>query len=310
MNRRLPSLLAVRYFESVGRNLSFTLAANELNVTQAAVSHQIRLLEEELGVKFFTRLHQRIELTPEGLQLLDVATECLDRLADTFDLVSGRDRSERIHLSTTPLLSARWLMPQLGDYLNNAKNTEIILHHSLEPPNDREPKFDLKIFFSTEPLEDAGYDFLFSDRLVPVCSPSLLKEGSSESRTELLSRVGLVHEFNYDWWGEWCRRSGLDPALTQRGIVLDDPAVLENAALLGHGIILGSTLFLKDKLEKGDLVLPFGADPSFAIFYYLLTKPARASRRSVSNFRRWLLQRSMQSRRPDDTQLQMLNRKN
>src|SRR5690625_2257759 len=148
MKRKLPSLLALRYFESVGRNLSFTLAASELHVTQAAVSHQIRLLEKEIGVKLFTRLHQRIELTPEGMQLLHVASECLDRLADTLGEISGKGCSERIHLSTPPLLSARWLMPHLNESLELAKHTEIVLHHSLALPNDHHPKATLNIFSS------------------------------------------------------------------------------------------------------------------------------------------------------------------
>lgn len=241
------------------------------------------------------RLHQRIELTPEGVQLLNVATECLDRLADTLDQISGRGRSERIHLSTTPLLSARWLMPKLNEFLKVSRNTEIVLHHSLESPNDREPKFDLKIYFSTRRLAETNCEFLFADRLAPMCSPQLLKEFETTSCSAMLSQAGIVHEFGYEWWTEWCRRKGVDPAIVERGVVLDDPAVLENAAVSGHGIILGSMFFLDERLKVGQLVLPFGPDPSFPIFYYLLTKPDQSRRAGVAAFRKWLLKSASQA---------------
>ena len=288
MKRRLPSLLAVRNFESVGRNQSFTLAASELNVTQAAVSHQVRLLEEELGVKLFERFHQRIELTPAGAELLDVATECLDRLADTFDSLSGRKRADRIHVSVTPLISARWLMPRLGEFIASFETAEIIFHHSLQPPNERESKFDVKIFFSTTPLRNPGYDFLFSTALAPVCIPSLLAGIEHLPRDQLLAKLSIVHEFNTDWWREWCRRSGIDEKGIERGFTLDDPYVLENAALLGRGVILGSTHFIRERLELGELVLPFGTDNAIEIFYYMYS-PRLQHRRGVDAFRRWIL---------------------
>jgi len=287
VKRRLPSLLALRNFESVGRNLSFTLAAAELNVTQAAVSHQVRLLEEEIGVKLFERFHQRIELTAEGGQLLDVATECLDRLADSVDQISGRGRAERIHMSVTPLISAHWLMPSLGAYLARHPDAEIILHHSLEPPTERDVRFDLKIFFSPVRLENPAYQFLFADALAPICRPDLVR-GLALPLETILAKLSIVHEFNYDWWIDWCRRSGIDAKVVERGIVLDDPAVLENAALLGRGVILGSMQFLGERLRSGDLVLPFGKDHALDIYYYLAS-PRHQRRRSVDDFRRWLM---------------------
>lgn len=296
MKRRLPSLLAMRYFESVGRNLSFTLAANELCVTQAAVSHQIRTLEEDLGVRLFTRLHQRIELTAEGLELLDAATDCLDRLADTVGRISGRAPAERIRLSITPLLSARWLVPRLRGFLRSAGNTEILMHHSLEPPNEREPRFDLKVFFSVGPGEVPDCDHLFTDRLVPMCSRALVQGPAAGLDPAAVAAFDLVHEFNHEWWGEWCARCGLDRALVQRGIVLDDPAVLETAALSGNGLILGSSLFLRERLETGALVLPFGAEPGIEIRYHLVTGNRHDRRSAVTGFRRWLLEQGAETR--------------
>lgn len=287
MKQRLPSLLAIRYFEAVGRNLSFTLAANELNVTQAAVSHQVRLLEQELKTKLFTRLHQRIELTKQGIQLLAVASECFDKLSDVTNELSGSKRSSRIHLVVSPLFSAGILMPRLGDYLDKEKDTEIILHHSLAPPNESDQTYDIKLFFSHVPLNDDAYEFLFKDGLIPMAVPALWRGHEGETASEYLSKVSVVHEFDYQWWEEWCERAGVQKSVVQKGIALDDPSVLENAALLGRGVILGSKHFLAERLRSGELIAPFGIENQIDIYYYLLGGSSQR-RRDVAKFANWL----------------------
>lgn len=287
MKQRLPSLLAIRYFEAVGRNLSFTLAANELNVTQAAVSHQVRLLEQELGVKLFTRLHQRIELTKSGEELLDIAIECFGKLSDVTNSISKGKQASRIHLSVSPLFSANVLMPRIGDFLSEEVDTEVVIHHSLAPPSERDTIYDIKLFFSRTRLSDASYEFLLADKLIPMCIPALWRKYENQPATELLRQVSIVHEFDYQWWEEWCEAASIDKTIVQRGLVLDDPSVLENAALLGRGIILGSKRFLSDRLSSGELIAPFGEDHGINIFYYLfLGKTFR--RRDVSRFAKWL----------------------
>ncbi len=304
MKQRLPSLLAIRYFEAVGRNLSFTLAANELNVTQAAVSHQVRLLEQELGAKLFTRLHQRIELTKHGIELLEVATECFDKLSDVTNSMSGRTQASRIHLSVSPLLSAGILMPRIDEFLNQEKGTEIIFHHSLAPPSDREPSSDIKIFFSHTPLNNESYEYLFKDGLIPMCVPALWRGHEDQTPVEYLQNVSIVHEFDYQWWEEWCERAGVDKSVVQRGIALDDPAVLENAALLGRGVILGSKRFLSDRLKSGELITPLGAKNSIAIYYYLFSGSA-ARRRDVGKFAKWIRAISKEIRDKDEKEEQL-----
>lgn len=287
MRQRLPSLLAIRYFEAVGRNLSFTLAANELNVTQAAVSHQVRLLEQELGVKLFTRLHQRIELTKSGEELLDIAIECFGKLADVTNSIAKGKQSSRIHLCVSPLFSANILMPRIGEFLSEDAETEVVIHHSLAPPSDRETIYDVKLFFSGTRLSDESYEFLLADKLIPMCIPALLRKHEDQPTDQFLQQVSIVHEFDYQWWEEWCEAAGIDKNVVRRGIALDDPSVLENAALLGRGIILGSKRFLSDRLRSGELVAPFGEDNGIDIFYYLfLGKTHR--RGDVARFVKWL----------------------
>jgi len=168
MNRKLPSLLAVRYFEAVGRHLSFTLAANELNVTQAAVSHQVKQLEERIGTQLLIRLHQRVELTPAGEVLLKVSIECLDKLAETFESISSASKSNhRVVLSVTPLLSAHWLLPRLNSYLADHPSADIILHNSLKSPTEDHEDYDLKISTRLISLKTPTMSFFW----LMSCSP-------------------------------------------------------------------------------------------------------------------------------------------
>jgi LysR family glycine cleavage system transcriptional activator len=292
LKRKLPSLLALRHFESVGRNLSFTIAANELSVTQAAVSHQVRSLEEDIGVRLFNRMHQRIELTPAGQRLLEVSTEMLDQLADAIDDISGRTRADRIHICVTPLVSAFLIMPHLNEYVALANTAEIILHHSLEPPKEKEDRYDLTIFFKMEESRNPEEMFLFKDILVPVCSVDLLKKFDGSSPTSLLSTAGIIHESRMDFWASWCQKAGIDPKYSARGIVIDDPATLSSAAAHGQGVILGSYIFLQDHFSNGSLVMPFGLSPSVDVFYYLVCKPKATRRKPVANLRKWLIEKS------------------
>ena len=287
MKQRLPSLLAIRYFESVGRNLSFTLAANELNVTQAAVSHQIRLLEQELNTKLFDRHHQRIELTKSGADLLDVTIECFSKLSDVTNRISIGKRTSRIHMSVPPLFSTHILMPNLGEFISEDEDIEIVLHHSLAPPNEKDAPYDLRLFFSRTPIRHESCELVLEDRLIPMCASAVQRNNANRPIIEFLMSSNIVHEFDYEWWGEWCNQLDVDKEIVRKGLVLDDPSVLENAALLGRGLILGSMRFLGHRIESGELVAPFGTEDGINIYYYLMTGRTQ-KRREVSRILKWI----------------------
>jgi len=286
MKRKLPSLLAIRYFESVGRHLSFTAAAAELNVTQAAVSHQVRQLEERLGQQLFMRLHHRIELTGQGAQLLAACTRCLDDLEEVFTRLSNQRTAAPLILSVTPLISARWLLPRLNDFLQDHPETDIVLRNSLKSPLIDLEDFDIKIFYSTERLADPNFELLFTDRLLPICSPAISESGLAVT-DEAFAKFNLVHEFDQEWWSSWCEKAGLSPELAKRGLTVDDPVVLEKAALVGHGLILGSAIFTNDRLEAKELIFPFGKDTGSSIYYYAVTK-SQSPRPDVTVLRAWI----------------------
>jgi LysR family glycine cleavage system transcriptional activator len=292
MKRKLPSLLAVRYFESVGRHLSFTAAAEELNVTQAAVSHQVRQLEERLGHQLFVRLHHRIALTETGEQLLAACTRCLEDLEEVFRRLGNQQEAAPLVLNVTPWISARWLLPRLNDYLSKHPDTDIVLHNSLKSPLSDSEEFDLKIFYSGERLNDSTFEILFTDQIVPICSPTIASPGKSLTETEFVG-LNLVHEFDHEWWTTWCERAGLGPDLAKRGLIVDDPVVLEKAALLGHGLILGSETFTRDRVVAGELIYPFGTSVSIPIYYYVVAKSPSPSS-SVCQLKSWIIENARQ----------------
>ena len=289
MSRNIPSLLALRYFEAAGRNLSFKLAAEELNVTQAAVSHQIRFLETHLAVRLFRRLHQRVELTGEGEELLEATTEYFDGIEEACGRINARRGYNRVHLSITPLLLSRWLLPDLEEFLGPVPMSDIVLRSSLAPPAEDDQGFDLKIFFSSKEISQSGYTPLMKDLLVPMCHPCLLKDLPAHDVDTVIRSLRLVHEFDHQWWEQWLTITGLDPKRARRGIVVNDPGVLENAALLGKGLILGSTMFLAEHLASGRLVQPFEDQISLPVYYYMFAKPASQKRKRILQLSSWLL---------------------
>ena len=289
MARNIPSLVALRYFEAAGRNLSFKLAAEEMNVTQAAVSHQIRQLEAHLKVRLFRRLHQRVELTGEGDELLDVTTEYFDRIAEVCGRITGQQEQNRIQLSVTPLLLSNWLLPNLEEFLGPVPMSDVVLRSSLLPPSEDEEAFDMKVFFSTGEIRQSSFTPLMKDALVPMCAPGLLNELPSRDIDSVITSLRLVHEFDHTWWAQWLENAGLEAEVAQQGMVVNDPTVLENAALLGKGLILGSTMFLAEHVISGRLVQPFANQISLPIHYYLFAKPAARSRRRLKQFSDWLI---------------------
>nr|WIE89107.1 LysR family transcriptional regulator [Mesorhizobium sp. WSM4875] len=293
--RRLPSLRAVHYFESVARNLSFTKAADELNVTQAAISHRISDLEEELGVRLFSRAHRRIDLTPDGLLLLGTATEALERLGDALASIAHPPNDE-LHIGVTPLFSAYWLMPHLSQFTDTRGQTQIALHHSLEPPHERLDRTSVKIFWGGE---FSGYEReeLFTDYLVPMCSRQIFDAISGKSIEEVMSTINVIHEFDWEWWAKWCQSEGVDPCVIKKGTIVDDPGALESAATLSHGMILGSITFLKHKIDRGEIFTPFGTRSPIEIQYCIFTKHCKMNQKNVREFREWILSSVARERR-------------
>jgi len=200
MSRRLPPLNALRAFEAGARHLSFTLAAAELNVTQAAVSHQVRGLEDALGVKLFERRTRQLELTVAGRRLLPTVSEAFDRIAATVADLRLSELDAPLSVTVTPHFGARWLAGRLSHFWRNHPEIDLRLHHSNRVLDLSQGEVDLGIRFGRGVWPGVVAEKLVPVERVPVCSPALL-EGPHRLRepNDLVHHV-LLHEQDHEEW--------------------------------------------------------------------------------------------------------------
>lgn len=289
MRKELPPLTALRSFEAVGRHLSFTKAADELSVTQAAISHQIRTIEDFLGVKLFERHGRGVLLTPNGNALLSLTSECFDRIAHLAHEIGQSKSTRRLNITVTPFFSGKWLVPRLTEFSALHPDFELKLHHSFAIPAGGKLDSDLTIYFGEGQWPGTVSDALFSANIIPLCSPRLLKGKFPLTSIENLGKHTLIHEFNHNWWTQWLAQSGIKGVNPRKGPVVDDPNVLVDTAVAGQGVILGPPDFLADYIAAGKLVAPFGAKPHIDIDYFLVYEPSALANANARLFREWVI---------------------
>src|SRR5690554_3410277 len=175
MSRRLPSLNALRAFEAGARHLSFTRAADELHVTQTAISHQVRQLEAELGFPLFRRSTRRLELTPEGQRLAPAVTQALERIAEAVEALRARRRDNLLRVSMAPAFGTKWLVGRLSRFWLAHPDVELQLNHSPLLTDFTRDDVDLAIRYGRGPWPGVVSELLIRLEKVPVCSPALLE---------------------------------------------------------------------------------------------------------------------------------------
>ncbi len=287
--RRLPPLNALRSFEAGARSLSFTEAAKELNVTQAAVSHQVKALEEQLGFKLFHRRTRKLLLTEEGQKLLPVLSESFDRIAMVIgDLQSGADDTN-LSVSLTPAFSSKWLVKRLERFWTRHSEIDLRLHHSLQLVDFVADEIDVAIRAGPGNWPGVTAEFLLDIDMAPVCSPDLLK-GPNPLRTPSdLKHHNLLHEENYEHWVSWLTLAGVTGVDPRRGTIIDDASIMIEAVAGGRGVALGRLSLIGDDLASGRLVQPFDLSLESSIGYYLVMPPDAARKPKVKAFREFLL---------------------
>lgn len=305
MKRVIPPLLSLRAFEAAARHLSFSKAGDELNVTQGAISRQIKILEGYLNTSLFNRLTRNVELTPFGQAYLAAVTSALDTLEEATSSLVNRTHS--LSISILPSMGSLWLMQRLTDF--NRAYPEVRLHvsSSLEPVDFRRDHVDLAIRVGKLPWQDYPCDHsdigfqmveswagvtathLWDDYLTPVCSRALLeREGPIQSPLDL-DRFCLIHnEARADAWPSWLAANGAARVQGASTLVVGHSFLGVNAARNGLGIACVPTIEI-DKVEwRDELVRPFASEVKSAGAYYLLYPKDRAGFPEVKLFRDWL----------------------
>ena len=285
--RRLPSLTSIRNFEAVARNQSFTRAADELCVTQGAVSHQIRVIEEELGTKLLIRGRVGIELTDSGRRLLNVAKRELNKLAEISAQIRAESKHNRavLRIEISPQFSQFWLASRITSYSIDHPEVEIRVSYCWADSSHQATEGTaLMIVPGGNVLSNEYSDRLFSSDLVPLCSPSL-KNSLLENNPDNV----LLCETEHDWWSDWNADVGEKNAILGQRIWFDDPTIAVHVALAGKGILLGSPYLLKNYLDQGLLVAPLSAELRVSRAYHLIYNEKMISSPHAQSFRTWLL---------------------
>ena len=290
MTRRIPPLTALRAFEAAGRHLSFTKAADELHVTQAAVSHQVKSLEEHLGLRLFRRLNRTLLLTDAGqlyLPPLTDAFECIDRA--THRLRRQLDRA-RLTVSVLPSFAAGWLVPRLGRFRQRCPDVDLRIDPTAALTDFRRGDVDLGIRYGRGRYPGLRADWLMREEFYPVCSPRLL-EGTVPLRdpADLVHHTLLHDEATVDW-RTWLLAAGVEGVDAERGITVTDSSMLLRAAIAGQGVALARSVLADDEIASGRLVRPFDVDVPAEFAYYLAYPEESAGRTDVAAFREWILE--------------------
>src|SRR3954447_21552322 len=292
MTARLPSLHGLRAFEAAARHLSFTQAASELNVTQTAISHQIKRLEEELGIRLFVRQNRALSLTPEARDYLPGIRAAFNDLRLATDRLLRKDDGNVLTVSTLASLAAKWLLPRISDFQEKHPGIDVRITTSTALVDFRSGDVDTAIRYGRGQWPGLRADWLMPDQMFPVCSPALLAGKKPLQKPEDLAEHVLLHSSagNDDDWRLWLTAAGLPTNLSkQPGVTFDLVFMTIQAAIDGLGVAMGRTSYVQDDIAKGRLVVPFKIALPADAGFYLVSPAGKADTSKLSAFRQWLI---------------------
>lgn len=291
MIRRLPPLNAIRAFEAAARHLSFTRAAEELSVTQAAISHQVKALEEWLGVKLFVRRNRQLFLTEAGQAYLPSLTEAFDQVDAATRRTTRADESGVLTVSVLPSFASKWLVPRVGKFRERHPDIDILISPAEHLTQFDRDNIDVAVRYGRGGWPGLHAERFLTEEVFPVCSPALLDGPLPLNRPEHLRHHTLLHDDDpvglLDW-PEWLRTTGVDDANVTRGPRFRDASHLIQAAIEGQGIALGRTALVANDLSAGRLVRLFEITLPADFAYYVVMPDASVDRPKVKAFKEWL----------------------
>jgi LysR family glycine cleavage system transcriptional activator len=269
---RLP-LTALRSFEAAGRHESFTLAAQELFVSQAAISRQVRDLEHQIDKNLFARSHRRVELTTAGKQLLSVLSTSFDNIDSCLSMLSSSTTSSVLTLSVEPSFLSGWLLPHLKDFRENYPSIDLAFDSDIRVIDFRISEAQLAIRFGTDPKTwpTCESKHLLNIDVVPVISADHIDPKKPLNTPQDLLHYTLLHEDNRVDWKNWFSTQGITDKSIERGPIYDNAALICQEILEGHGIGFCDKKFIAEHLKSGKLVIPFDV-PFYQGSYWLVAR--------------------------------------
>ncbi len=291
MKKKLPPLNWLRSFEAAARHLSFTHAAHELNLTQAAISQQVKGLETQLGTTLFKRLPRGLGLTDAGAAYLPAVHEAIERLTVATEEVFGQGRPKLLTIRVNMVFFMTWLAPRLHSFraLHPDINLRITSNIWVDE-REKSVETDMEIRYGKGQWQMLQSDRLTRDQLVPVCSPGYLEsEKALRSPDDLLQHT-LLHVIGYEeGWGHWLKQTGYAHLPLSQGCQFDTLVTALEMAVLGEGVALGRSSLVADMIASGKLVAPFEQQVPTDEAFYLVYPPQQLSHPHADAFRSWLL---------------------
>lgn len=291
MTNPLTHLHALRAFEAVARKSSFTLAAQDLCVTQAAVSHQVRQIEEALGVRLFERAHRRVSLTEAGERVYATIAAAFRDIETTLHEVRRQGETRpTVTVQVTPSFGSRWLARRLHRFWSEHPEIDLRIYHALPHEQYDVRRVDLAIKWGHGHWGTLRAEVLLSCRLVPVCAPTYLRPDQPIVCAEDLLQYTLLHEDSYEDWLTWFRTAQVTKAIPLRGTLINDSNTLIEAALNRQGIALGRMPLVREELMSGALVSPVDLAIPCEGSYHLVYDPKVCEGEAFRCFRTFLLE--------------------
>ncbi len=294
---KFPGLRSLRSFDAAATHLNFTRAAADMRVTPAAISHQIKELEDQLGVVLFSRTSRSMRLTREGEILRAAAHESLDVLSRAVQKMKKPEGHKQLRITASPSIAAKWLVPRLDRFLATVPGADVRVDVSASVLDFERDDVDVAIRFGEGKYPGLRADLLFHDQVFPVCSPRLITKAKPLGTPRDLLRHQLIH---LDWeaqglpwpnWRMWMLAAGIKDFDDRRGLHFSQTSLAVQAAIDGQGVALGDSNLVADDLAQGRLVKPFElslrAPPQFA--YHVISPLDTADSPMVKAFREWSL---------------------
>ncbi len=257
MAQRLPPLNALRAFEAAARHLSFTRAAEELHVTQAAISHQVKSLEEQLERKLFRRLNRALLLTDDGQAYLPSVSRAFTLLKEATDDLLSKQAQGPLTVSALPSFAARWLVPRLGRFRQIRPDIDLRIDPTAALSDFAGGDVDVSIRYGRGKYPGLRSEWLMTEDIFPVCSPSLLEGPHPLREPRDLEHQVLLHDDGHADWRTWLLAAGADRVDPTRGPIFTDSGMVIQASMAGQGVALARGVLAADELAAGRLVRPF-----------------------------------------------------
>ncbi len=289
MANRLPPLNALRAFEASARQLSFTRAAEELFVTQAAISHQIKSLEEFLGIKLFMRKNRVLLLTEEGQSYYLEIKDVFNAINDATERLLARGAKGAITVSLQPSFAIQWLVPRLNAFNLLHPDIDVRIKAVDQPESSLTEDVDVAIYYGRGHWADIHAEQLHQEYLVPVCSPLLLQGKKPLNDVGDLVNHTLLHDTSRRDWKRWFKQVGVKAINVNHGPIFSHSAMVVQAAVHGQGIALAHSFLAKPDIDAGRLVCLFDEVLVSKSAYYIVCRERQVDLGKIAAFREWVL---------------------